>query len=694
MKRRSRGDGEPVKARRRRAKALKRRNRPKSVRRRSSFGVGRETEVARLTRERDEALEQQTATSEILSVISRSNFKLQPVLQSVVNTAMRLCRAEQAVIYRQEEGTYRFVAGHSTVPDYLDIEKETVILPGKGTVVGRAALTEQVARIDDAWNDRLYKQKRDAKIGGVRSMIGVPLLREGKTIGVIALARNRVEPFTDREIELVATFADQVVIAIENVRLFEAEQQRSHELSESLQQQTASSEVLQVISSSPGELQAVFDVILDKVVQICQADTATLFLYEKGAVRRAARHSGVSDAIMPIVPSAKSGTMRSIATKQIIHIPDYLADPAYLEGDGFIVAAAERLGIRASLHVPMLREQEAVGAVTIWRKEARAFTKKQIDLVANFAAQAVIAIENARLLNELRQRTADLTQSLEDLRGAQDRLVQTEKLASLGQLTAGIAHEIKNPLNFVNNFSAVSIELIDELREALGGVHLDTKLRADISEIADTLQGNLGKVVQHGKRADAIVKNMLLHSRQGSGEHRPVDINALVDESLNLAYHGARAEKQGFNITLERSFDPTAGEVDLFPQEITRVLLNLISNGFYAATKRKAEANRGDYEPTLAVATKSLGDKVEIRIRDNGTGIPPEVKEKLFNPFFTTKPAGEGTGLGLSISHDIIVKQHSGSIEVDTRPGEFTEFRIVLPRAATSANKTEGGGGA
>ena len=266
--------------------------------------------------------------------------------------------------------------------------------------------------------------------------------------------------------------------------------------------------------------------------------------------------------------------------------------------------------------------------------------------------------------------------------------MQTEKLASLGQLTAGIAHEIKNPLNFVNNFSAVSVELIDELREALGGAHLDSKLRAEISEIADTLQGNLDKVVQHGKRADAIVKNMLLHSRQGSGEHRPVDINALVDESLNLAYHGARAEKQGFNITLERSFDPAAGEVDLFPQEITRALLNLISNGFYAATKRKAEANGGDYEPTLAAATKNLGDRVEIRIRDNGTGIPPEVREKLFNPFFTTKPAGEGTGLGLSISHDIIVKQHGGSIEVDTQPGEFTEFRIVLPRASASLMKS------
>jgi two-component system, NtrC family, sensor kinase len=196
--------------------------------------------------------------------------------------------------------------------------------------------------------------------------------------------------------------------------------------------------------------------------------------------------------------------------------------------------------------------------------------------------------------------------------------------------------------------------------------------------------------VQHGKRADAIVKNMLLHSRQGSGEHRPVDINALVDESLNLAYHGARAEKQGFTITLERSFDPTAGEVDLFPQEITRALLNLISNGFYAATKRKAEVNGGDYEPTLAAATQNLGDSIEIRIRDNGSGIPPEVREKLFSPFFTTKPAGEGTGLGLSISHDIIVKQHGGSIEVDTQPGEFTEFRIVLPRAGTSLIKSGG----
>jgi signal transduction histidine kinase len=379
----------------------------------------------------------------------------------------------------------------------------------------------------------------------------------------------------------------------------------------------------------------------------------------------------------PIAAGQGSIVGRAVMHGATIHIPDVLADPEYK-----MTEAATLGGAHTMLGVPLLREGTPIGVILLQRKAVRPFTDKQIELVETFADQAVIAIENVRLFNSVETRTRELAASLENLRTAQDRLVQTEKLASLGQLTAGIAHEIKNPLNFVNNFSAVSVELIDELRQALTGAHLDTKLRAEISEIADTLQGNLDKVVQHGKRADAIVKNMLLHSREGSGEHRPVDINALVEESLNLAYHGARAEKQGFNITLERSLDPAAGQADVFPQDITRVLLNLISNGFYAATKRKAQADGDGYEPTLAAGTRSLGDRVEISVRDNGTGIPPEVKEKMFNPFFTTKPAGEGTGLGLSISHDIIVKQHGGSIEVDTKPGEFTKIRIILPRAA------------
>jgi len=368
---------------------------------------------------------------------------------------------------------------------------------------------------------------------------------------------------------------------------------------------------------------------------------------------------------------------RALAEQRIVQIPDIRADPEYT-----FLPALDSGDFRTALGVPMLREGVLIGALALTRKEVRPFTDKQIELASTFADQAAIAIENVRLFKSVEARTRELAKSLDDLRTTQDRLVQTQKLASLGQLTAGIAHEIKNPLNFVNNFSGVSAELIDELQDALKGLPIDQKARAEINELAETLRGNLDKVVQHGKRADAIVKNMLLHSREGSGEHRVVDINGLVEESLNLAYHGARAEKQGFNITMERSLDPAAGQADVFPQDITRVLLNLISNGFYAATKRRAAADGDSYEPTLVASTRSLGDRVEIRVRDNGTGIPPEVKEKMFNPFFTTKPAGEGTGLGLSICHDIIVKQHGGSIEVDTKPGQFTEIKVTLPRMA------------
>jgi signal transduction histidine kinase len=368
---------------------------------------------------------------------------------------------------------------------------------------------------------------------------------------------------------------------------------------------------------------------------------------------------------------------RAVTEGRPVQVDDVTVDPEYKLTEG------QRLGgFRTVLGVPLMREGTPIGVIMLTRNMVRPFSEKQIELASTFADQAAIAIENVRLFESVEARTRELAKSLDDLRSAQDRLVQTEKLASLGQLTAGIAHEIKNPLNFVNNFSGVSAELIDELQDALNRISIDHKARAEIKELTDTLRGNLEKVVQHGKRADAIVKNMLLHSREGSGEHRVVDINALVEESLNLAYHGARAEKQGFTITLQRSFDPSAGEIDVFPQDITRALLNLISNGFYAATKRKAEVSGGDYEPTLTSATKNLGDRVEISIRDNGIGIPPDVKAKMFNPFFTTKPAGEGTGLGLSISHDIVVKQHGGTIEVDTEPGEFTEIKIILSRAA------------
>jgi signal transduction histidine kinase len=283
--------------------------------------------------------------------------------------------------------------------------------------------------------------------------------------------------------------------------------------------------------------------------------------------------------------------------------------------------------------------------------------------------------------------------ALADLHQAQDRLVETQKLAALGQLTAGIAHEIKNPLNFVNNFAELSTELIDELNGVLSArnASLSDQTRAEVEDLTRTLDSNLGKIVEHGRRADSIVKNMLMHARADAGERRRADLNALVEESLNLAYHGARAESPGFNVALRRDLDPGVGQLDLYPQELTRVLLNLFTNSFYAVRERQRSAHDPGYEPTVSVVTRALGDRVEIRVHDNGIGIPDAARARIFDPFFTTKPAGEGTGLGLSLSHDIIVKQHGGVFDVETEPGAFTEFIVTLPRAMAAA--VAGGGG-
>jgi two-component system, NtrC family, sensor kinase len=645
-------------------------------------------ENTRLLSELRESLQQQTATADVLKVISRSTFDLQTVLDTLVESAARLCGAEMANIWRPKDGAYRLTASYGVTTRYKEYLENKEFLnsiaiePSRGTMVGRVLLERKTVHMHDIQADPDYKLSGLVALGGYRTMLGVPMLRQGDPIGVLVLVQSTVRPFTDKQIELATTFADQAVIAIENVRLFEEVQARTRELSESLEQQTATADVLKVISRSAFDLKTVLDILLHSAARLCEADQGTI-TQRKGELFYRSVAFGYPQAFMdyvkdiPVELKRDTGTGRALLDSKVVHIPDVRCDPEYTWS-----RAQELGGFRTLLGVPMLREGEPIGVLTLTRNEVRPFTEKQIELVTTFADQAAIAIENVRLFESVEARTRELAKSLEDLRTTQDRLVQTQKLASLGQLTAGIAHEIKNPLNFVNNFSGVSAELIDELQDALKGLTIDQKARAEINELADTLRGNLDKVVQHGKRADAIVKNMLMHSHQGSGEHRPVAINTIVEESLKLAYHGARAEKQNFNIVVEQSFDPVAGEADIFPQEITRVLLNLISNGVYA-TREKTPPDGEIYRPTLVASTKSLGDRVEIRIRDNGIGIPSDVKEKMFNPFFTTKPAGEGTGLGLSISHDIIVKQHGGSIEIDTQPGEFTEIRIVLPRKAS-----------
>jgi len=604
----------------------------------------------------------------------------------------------------------------------------------------------------------------------------------------------------------VRTFADQAVIAIENARLLT-------ELRESLEQQTATAEVLQVINSSPGELQPVFEAILEKARTHCGATRGALYLFDGETF------SGV--AMQGLPQDWAEQRRRGFSVRQTPHLEPLLAGAPFVHiADMRLIdeldarAAAER-GLRSNLSLALRKDGALLGLITCGRSEVRPFSAKEIAFLENFAAQAVIAMDNARLLEEIRRRQAELrvtfdnmgdgvamfdaelrlaawnrnfqqildltdtflaarpsladyirhlathgeygevdvegevrrlleaagTQystertrpdgrvieiranpvpgggvviiysditerkraeaeiraardaaeaALADLRRAQDRLIQSEKMASLGQLTAGIAHEIKNPLNFVNNFAGLSVELLDELKETAdpGIATLDKDTRAEIDEIVGMLTGNLEKIAEHGRRADGIVKSMLEHSRGVSGERREVDLNTLVDEALNLAYHGARAQDASFNITLERDLDPAVAPIELAPQEMTRVFLNLIGNGFYAATKRARGNGEAGHRPTLQVSTRDLGEAVEVRVRDNGTGIAPEIRDQLFQPFFTTKPTGEGTGLGLSISWDIVTQQHGGSIEVASRPGEFTEFTIRLPRNAQAAGKS------
>ena len=301
-------------------------------------------------------------------------------------------------------------------------------------------------------------------------------------------------------------------------------------------------------------------------------------------------------------------------------------------------------------------------------------------------------IERNQLERERQQAEAEIRvardaaeAALHDLKAAQANLIQAEKMASLGQLTAGIAHEIKNPLNFVNNFASLSIGLLDELKAAAASAFgsLDERQRAQIDEVSELLTGNLERIVEHGKRADNIVKSMLAHSRAGGGDRQIVDLNALVEESLNLAYHGARAQDPNFNITLDRQYGADIAPVELVPQDMTRVFLNLFGNGFYAANERRRAVANGTFRPVLSVTTRDLGKAVEVRVRDNGVGIPEDIKDKLFQPFFTTKPTGEGTGLGLSISYEIVTKQHGGRIEVASEVGAFTEFVVSLPRRFT-----------
>ena len=359
------------------------------------------------------------------------------------------------------------------------------------------------------------------------------------------------------------------------------------------------------------------------------------------------------------------------------------------------VASPDHLRQMASASDDVTTIDPQVTTIAAWAADevgalAAAFQNMELELqryIGNLRrAQQELEEHNRTLEQKVNQRTselvsknAELESTLDKLKQAQEQVVASEKLASLGALTAGIAHEIKNPLNFINNFAELSAELTTELAETIGKT-VTGDAADELNEVVEMLKMNVTKINEHGKRADSIVRNMLLHSRKTKGERTDVDINALLNEYLALAYHGMRGQDTSFNAKLETSFDPAVKTISAIPQDLSRAFLNILTNGCYALRDKSKKAGDG-YAPVLSIKTKALGEnEIEIRIRDNGTGIPDEVKAKIFEPFFTTKPAGQGTGLGLSMTFDILVQAHRGKVEVDTRAGEFAEFIIKLPR--------------
>jgi two-component system, NtrC family, sensor kinase len=652
-------------------------------------------ELRQRTSELSEALEQQTATSEVLRVISSSPTDLHSALGEIAESAARLLDVPDVAIMRVEGDVLRLVAKHGPSPLWGVGDARSI---NRKWVTGRAVVDRTTVHIPDlqASENDFPEGAAYAKQYGHKTTLATPLLREGNPIGAILILRMEVRPFTDKQIDLVTTFADQASIAIENTRLFEQVQARSAELTRSVEELRALGEVSQAVNSTL-DLETVLTTIVAKATQLSNTEAGAIYVFDDASREFRLRATyGMSKELIAAVRDMHAEISEAVGLLAETHEPSQHPDLRDLPHNP-VNDTILRAGYRARLLVPLMRSGDVIGALVVRRKEPGEFAKNTIELLQTFAAQSVLAIQNARLFQEIEEKgdaateaSRTMEEAYRELKATQANLVHAEKMASLGQLTAGIAHEIKNPLNFVNNFAGLSGELLGELREALGPTMggLKAEALAEVEALVTTLNNNLSKIAEHGRRADGIVKSMLLHSRGGSGERQNVDINPLIEEALNLAYHGVRAQDKEFNITIERDLESGLGPIELVPQDITRVFLNLFGNSFYATKKRQQDGKVGGvYRPVLRVTTRDLGDKVEARVRDNGVGVPADVQAKMFTPFFTTKPTGEGTGLGLSISYDIVTQQHGGTITVESRVNEFTEFVIRLPRKPARAEK-------
>ena len=595
-----------------------------------------EQKVEARTAELSEALEQQTATGDVLRVIASSPTDLEPVLKAVIANAVRLAGAEQGHI-RQYDGEFlQMVVQFNESDDFVRAIKGNPLRATNESAAGRAFLTRQPVHIPDILADPSYHGPALPLQG--RTVLAVPMLREGVAIGTISMWRNEVKPFTERQIELVTRFADQAVIAIENVRLFKELESRNSDLGEALEQQTATGEILSVISSSPTNTQPVFDAIVRSSVKLCDGMFGAVFLLREGLVHLVAQHNLPPEALeatrqlFPVAPTPDVGAGRAILTQAVVHIPDVKLDPQYRA-----LPLREAVGHRSLLCVPMLREGGAIGAILVGRGEPEPFSDKQIALLKTFADQAIIAIENVRLFTELDEKTRQL------------EIANRHK----SEFLANMSHELRTPLNAVIGFSEVLLERM-------------------FGEVNEKQEEYLNDILSSGKHLLSLINDILDLSKIEAGrmelEAQPFDLPAALDNALTLIKERAARNSIG----LEVHVDPHIGEIVADERKVKQVLLNLLSN----AVKFTPEGGR------ITMSAALNDGLVEVSVADTGIGIAPEDQAAVFEEFrqvgtdYARKR--EGTGLGLALARRL-VELHGGTLSLESELGKGSTFTFTIP---------------
>jgi signal transduction histidine kinase len=608
-------------------------------------------ENTRLLNELRETLQQQTATADVLKVISRSAFDLQKVLDTLVESAARLSEADMAQILRPRDTAYYNAASYGFSSEYVESHKTLTFPPGRGSLTGRVLLAGKPVQIPDVLADPEYSNLEPQRLGGYRTHLGVPLLRDGTPIGVILVSRRTVRPFDGKQIELVSTFADQAVIAIENTRLFEAEQESKRELQASLQQQTATADVLKVISRAAFDLPKVLDTLVESAASLCDSfDTA--ILQKDGDLLRIVSHRGQIPSIGPVgkatLPLTRAATVgRAVLDRETIHVADLQSETDdYPEGS----AIAKRLGFRTILTVPLLAGSEAIGAISLRRATVRAFTDRQIDLLQTFADQAVIAIENARLFEEVQARTRELAKTVEDLEIASQHK---------NQFVANMSHELRTPLAAILGYA----ELIQEgFYEPQGPKSLDA----------------LARIRSNGKHLLGLINTVLDIAKIESGQFAlnmtEYAIESVVEAVRSATESLAQSKRLSLKTEVAKSLPIGLGD----EQRLTQVLLNLVGNAIKFTDSGE-----------VRVTAKAVNGHFNVSVTDTGPGIPEEHQGRIFDQFHqvdssNTKAKG-GTGLGLAIAKQI-VEMHGGRIWVESTLGKGSTFQMELPARAELQN--------